>query len=78
MALFYFSDLGLVLEEISDPVWISYDLGIERTASDQFSAHVCGKDGPVNSSERYRRGFYADKIHVKDTVVVPIYRKFNI
>ena len=29
-------------------------------------------------SERYRRGFYADKIHVKDTVVVPIYRKFNI
>ena len=31
-----------------------------------------------NSSERYRRGLYANKIHVKDTVVVPIYRKFNI
>ncbi len=78
LALFYFFGLGAGIGGNLYPVWISYDLGIERTASDQFSAHVCGKDGPVNSSERYRRGLYANKIHVKDTVVVPIYRKFNI
>ena len=72
-----------IFDEVKDrlkksALGLSGGQGIERTASDQFSAHVCGKDGPVNSSERYRRGFYADKIHVKDTVVVPIYRKFNI
>ena len=75
---FIFRTRGWYWRKSLYPVWISYDLGIERTASDQFSAYVCGKDGPVNSSERYRRGLYANKIHVKDTVVVPIYRKLNI
>ncbi len=54
-------------------IWVSSGLLLIS-----FLLMFVGKDGPVNSSERYRRGFYADKIHVKDTVVVPICRKFNI
>ena len=30
------------------------------------------------SGRKYCRGIYGNKIHVKDTVVVPIYEKFNI
>ena len=30
------------------------------------------------SERKYCRGIYGNKIHVKDTIMVPIYEKFNI
>ena len=33
---------------------------------------------PIKFSKKFHRGIYANKIHVKDTIVVPTRWKFNI
>ena len=33
---------------------------------------------PIKFNKKFHRGIYANKIHVKDTIAVPIYWKFNI
>ena len=33
---------------------------------------------PIKFSKKFHLGIYANKIHVKDTIAVPIYWKFNI
>ena len=32
----------------------------------------------IKFRKKFHRGIYANKIHVKDTIAVPIYWKFNI